>query len=243
MWHKDNTGMKKRIKGIAKAVLALSMCLVMPMASIPAAAADNEFPDLDRTGSISITYKYYNESTGKTEPVSGGNSVGLYKVADVIVDNGFKFNVDERFSSVGTIPDTSKELDAENVDLAEAMSKIAEDYDFDIAPVEMDEDGKVSFEGLEVGMYLVMQAARGKSNDAFYLSSFLVTIPYRNADGSLTYDINCDAKPIGVYKEKVPPSPPPKRIPQTGQLWWPAGILAASGILLLVVGLIRKKRT
>ena len=236
MWHKDNTGMKKRIKGIAKAVLALSMCLVMPMASIPAAAAD-------RTGSISITYKYYNESTGKTEPVSGGNSVGLYKVADVIVDNGFKFKVDERFSSVGTIPDTSKELDAENVDLAEAMSKIAEDYDFDIAPVEMDEDGKVSFEGLEVGMYLVMQAARGKSNDAFYLSSFLVTIPYRNADGSLTYDINCDAKPIGVYKEKVPPSPPPKRIPQTGQLWWPAGILAASGILLLVVGLIRKKRT
>ena len=45
MWHKENTGMRKKIKGIAKAVLALSMCLVMPMTAIPVTAAGNEFPD------------------------------------------------------------------------------------------------------------------------------------------------------------------------------------------------------
>ena len=241
MWHKDNTGMKKRIKGIAKAVLALSMCLVMPMASIPAAAADNEFPDLDRTGAISITYKYYNESTGKTEPVSGGNSVGLYKVADVIVDNGFKFKVDERFSSVGTIPDTSKELDAANVDLAEEMEKIAEKYEFDVTPAKMDADGTVSFDGLEVGMYLVMQAARGTGDNEYYLSPFLVTIPFRNADDSLTYDIKCASKPLGIYKEKVvPPPKPPHHIPQTGQLWWPVAVLAAAGAAFVVIGAVRR---
>ena len=123
MWHKENTGMRKRMKGIAKAVLALSMCLVMPLTAIPVSAAENEVPDLDRTGSLTITYTYYNENTGKEEPVSGGNSVGLFKVADVVIDNGYKFKADERFASAGEIPATSEELDAVNVDLAEAMAR------------------------------------------------------------------------------------------------------------------------
>ena len=245
MWHKENTGMRKKIKGIAKAVLALSMCLVMPLTAIPATAAGNEFPDLDRTGSISITYKYYNENTGKTEPVSGGNSVGLFKVADVIIDNGFKFKVDDRFASAGEIPETSEELDNVNVDLADAMAEIAMDYDFDIAPQETDANGRVSFEGLEVGLYLVMQAARGEGENKYYLSPFLITIPYRNADGTLSYDVKADSKPLGIYKEQVPPPPEPvphKRIPQTGQLWWPVAVLGAAGVLLLTAGFIRKMK-
>ena len=167
MWHKENTGMRKKIKGIAKAVLALSMCLVMPMTAIPATAAGNEFPDLDRTGSISITYKYYNENTGKTEPVSGGNSVGLFKVADAVIDNGYKFKADERFASAGEIPATSEELDAVNVDLADAMAEIAMDYDFDIAPKETDANGQVSFEGLEVTLHRrkQMQTVRSALKD------------------------------------------------------------------------------
>ena len=221
MWHKENTGMRKKIKGIAKAVLALSMCLVMPMTAIPATAAGNEFPDLDRTGSISITYKYYNENTGKTD------------------------KADERFASAGEIPATSEELDAVNVDLADAMAEIAMDYDFDIAPKETDANGQVSFEGLEVGMYLVMQAARGEGENKYYLSPFLITIPYRNADGTLSYDVKADSKPLGIYKEQVPPPPEPephKRIPQTGQLWWPVAVLGAAGVLLLTAGFIRKMK-
>lgn len=245
MWHKENTGMKKRIKGIAKAVLALSMCLVMPLTAIPATAAENETPDLEREGSLSITYKYYNEETGETRPVTGGNSVGLFKVADAIVDNGYKFKADERFASAGEIPATSKELDAVNIDLADAMAEIAKDYDFDIAPQEMDANGVVSFDGLEVGMYLVMQAARGEGDYEFYLSPFLITIPYRNADGTLSYDVKADSKPLGIYKEQVPPPPEPephKKIPQTGQLWWPVAVLGAAGVLLVAAGMVRKTK-
>ena len=235
------------MKGIAKAVLALSMCLVMPMTAIPVAAAENETPDLDRTGSLSITYKYYNEETGETRPVSGGNSVGLYKVADAIVDNGYKFKADDRFASAGEIPSTSEELDSVNIDLADAMSEIAADYDYDIAPQEMDADGVVSFDGLEVGMYLVMQAARGTGDNEFYLSPFLITIPYRNPDGTLSYDVNADSKPLGIYKEQVPPPPtpdtPPKKIPQTGQLWWPVAALGAAGVLALTFGFVRRMKS
>ena len=245
MWHKENTGMRKKIKGIAKAVLALSMCLVMPLTAIPVSAAENEAPDLDRTGSLTITYKYYNEKTKETESVSKGNSVGLFKVAEVVADNGYRFKVDNRFASVGEIPATSEELDIVNMDLAEAMEKIAKNYDFDVPSQETDANGQVSFDGLEVGLYLVMQDARGEGENRYFLSPFLISIPYRNADGSLAYDITADAKPIGVYKEQVPPppAPTPKKIPQTGQLWWPVAMLGAAGVLFVVMGMVRRSRS
>ena len=151
--HSKKVELKNRIKGIAKAALALSMSLVMPLASMPVTAAENtETLDPDRTGSISITFTYYDENTKTTKPVTGGNSVGLYKVADAVVDNGFKFAVDERFAAVGEIPDTDEALDSANLDLAEKMAAIAENYAFDVASVETDAQGKVSFDGLEVGL-------------------------------------------------------------------------------------------
>jgi hypothetical protein len=217
----------------------------MPLTAIPVSAAENEVPDLDRTGSLTITYKYYNEKTNETESVSGGNSVGLFKVAEVVADNGYRFKVDNRFASVGEIPATSEELDAVNNDLAGKMEEIAKNYDFDVAPQETDANGQVSFDGLEVGMYLVMQSARGEGENRYFLSPFLITIPYRNADGSLAYDISADAKPIGVYKELVPPppAPTPKKIPQTGQLWWPVAMLGAAGVLFVVMGMVRRSRS
>ena len=242
--HKKRVGLKNKIKRIAKAALALSMSLVMPLTSIPASAADNhEMLDPDRVGSIAITFTYYDANTKTTKPVSGGNSIGLYKVADVVVDNGYKFVSDERFAGAGEIPDTDAALDAANIDLAEKMAAIAENYAFDVESVETDAQGRVSFDGLEVGLYLVKQDARGEGDNRFTITPFLITIPQRNADGSLTYDVDAQAKPIGVAKEEVPPPPtPPHNIPQTGQLWWPVMLLGGVGVLVLCFGVIRKNR-
>ena len=244
--HSKKVELKNRIKGIAKAALALSMSLVMPLASMPVTAAENtETLDPDRTGSISITFTYYDENTKTTKPVTGGNSVGLYKVADVVVDNGFKFAVDERFAAAGEIPNTDEALDSANLDLAEKMAAIAENYAFDVASVETDAQGKVSFGGLEVGLYLVKQDAQGTGDNKMTITPFLITIPQKNTDGSLAYDVDAQAKPIGVAKEQVPPPPTPPtphRIPQTGQLWWPVMLLAGLGALVLCFGMIRKKR-
>ena len=238
--------LKNKIKGIAKAALALSMSLVMPLTSIPASAAENhEMLDPDRIGSISITFSYYDETAKETKPVTGGNSVGLYKVADVVVDNGFKFVTDERFASAGEIPNTDEALDAANLDLAKKMEAIAENIAYDIQPKEMDASGKVSFDGLEVGLYLVTQAARGEGYNKFYLTPFLITIPQKNPDGSLVYDVDAKSKPLGIGKEKVPtpPSPPtPSHLPQTGQMWWPVVLLAGLGVIAFCFGMIRKNR-
>ena len=245
--HEKRLGLKNKIKGIAKAALVLSMSLVLPLSSIPVTAAEShETLDPDRTGSISITFTYFDKNTNTTKPVTNGNSIGLYKVADVSTDNGFKFVTDNRFASVGEIPDTDEALDAANLDLAKKMAAIAEGYAFDVASVETDAQGKVSFDGLEVGLYLVKQDAQGTGDNRFVINPFLITIPQKNPDGSLVYDVVADAKPIGVAKEEVPPppppNPPPHHIPQTGQLWWPVMVLGGMGILLICVGMIRKNR-
>lgn len=237
-------GSKKRTGGILKAALALGLCLMTFVTAIPAMAeGTKEMPDLNKKGSISITFTSYNETTKKTVPISDGNSVGLYKVADVVVDNGFKFVIDQRFAAAGEIPETDEELNKINLDLAEKLADIAKSYDFDVAPKEMDADGKVSFGGLSVGMYLIVQAKTGKHDDTKYtILPFLMTIPYRNADGSLSYDVDSETKPIAVIKEK-PPTPTPPLLPQTGQLWWPVMALGAVGLLFLFAGMVRKKRS
>lgn len=244
--HSKKVGLKNKIRGIAKVVLALSLSLVMPLTSIPVSAAEShEMLDPDRIGSMSITFTYYDEETKTTRPVTGGNSVGLYKVADVVVDNGFKFVTDERFASAGEIPNTDEALDAANLDLAKKMAAIAENIAYDIQPKEMDANGKVTFDGLEVGLYLVLQAAQGEGDNKFYLTPFLITIPQKNPDGSLVYDVDAKSKPLGIGKEKVPtpPTPPkPRHLPQTGQLWWPVIALGGLGVLMLCFGMIRKNR-
>lgn len=243
--HNKRVELKNKIKGIAKAALALSMSLLMPLTSIPVSAAEShEMLDPDRIGSISITFTYYDETAKTTKPVTGGNSVGLYKVADVIVDNGFKFVADERFAGAGTIPDTDEALDAANLDLAEKMAATAKSYAYDVQPKAMDAQGKVSFEGLEVGLYLVVQAAQGEGDNKFVLTPFLITIPQKNPDGSLVYDVDAQSKPLGIGKVvPTPPSPPtPSHLPQTGQMWWPVVLLAGLGVIAFCFGMIRKNR-
>ena len=244
--HEKSLGLKKRMKEIAKAALALSMCLVMPLTSIPVSAAESkEMPDPDRLGSISVTYTYYDENTKQSYPVTSGNSVGLYKVADVVVDNGFKFVLDKRFADAGPLPETTSALEAANSELAEKMAELAGKYDFDVKSVETDAKGSVSFDNLEVGLYLVKQDAQGTGDNRMVLTPFLISIPQRETDGSLVYDVDAQAKPVGAAKEEVPPPTPPKPpvIPQTGQLWWPVLVLGAAGVLAICAGMIRRNRS
>lgn len=49
-----------------------------------------------------------------------------------------------------------------------------------------------------------------------------------------------------TYEKVTTPTPtptPPPNIPYTGQLWWPVGILITIGLALILIGLIRRKRS
>lgn len=205
-----------------------------------------ETVDPDRRGSISLTFTYYDETAHKTFPVTGGYSVGLYKVADFVIDDGYKFRTDERFSAAGEIPATDEALDSANQKLAADMAVIAAGYDYDVKPQAMNEEGKVYFDGLEVGLYLVKQAEKGSGDKAYTIAPFLVSIPARNTDGTLNYDVDATTKPVQIDK-KIPPKPdhpdkPHRRLPQTGQLWWPSMLMGAAGALLVIIGLADKAK-
>lgn len=44
-----------------------------------------------------------------------------------------------------------------------------------------------------------------------------------------------------TYINEIPDSPDKPDLPQTGQLWWPVPVLMALGMLLMVIGLIRRR--
>ena len=109
----------------------------------------------------------------------------------------------------------------------------------------MDSGGTVSFSDLKVGLYLVMQAGRGSGDSKFEIAPFLVSIPYHNPDGTWNYDVSAQSKPITItwYPPESPDKPvKPRKLPQTGQLWWPVMALGAAGMAFILAGAAMKRR-
>ena len=97
-------------------------------------------------------------------------------------------------------------------------------------------NGKVSFTGLETGLYLIIQeeAAPGFNK----LGAFLVSVPYMEND---VYQYHVKATVKSELERSPTPSPPPPpspppHLPQTGQLNWPIPLMAIAGLTFFVAG-------
>ena len=115
------------------------------------------------------------------------------------------------------------------------VDEISEEYNLGIvktpisslgAPIQtksVDDQGMVIFSGLDAGQYLLVQteAARGY----YPIKSFLITI----------------TSSLDVI-EASPKLEPMKKLPQTGQLVWPAWVLLGFGTILIGLGIICRKR-
>ena len=53
-----------------------------------------------------------------------------------------------------------------------------------------------------------------------------------------TYD---EGTPENPEQPENPDQPGNPTLPQTGQLWWPVPVLVAGGLLLIVIGLLRRR--
>lgn len=95
-------------------------------------------------------------------------------------------------------------------------------------------DGTAVFEDLEPGIYFICQEMPGVGNKR--TCPFFVAVP-TVIDGKEIWHI--DAKP--KMQEIVPEEIPAEKLPQTGQLKWPAAAMAVSGGILLAAGRYRKK--
>ena len=241
MWNKEGIAAGKKVRRFAKALSALTVCLASMMTGMAVSAAEPDIPDLNRKGSLSITF------TVKGEPISNGNEVGIYKVADVVEDNGFKFVYNDTFAEAGEMPE---DLDAVNGELALKLEKIAEKKK---APLykdsqELDSNGNVTFSDLETGLYLIVHTKKteitlsDKTKVVYTINPFLVSIPQKK-DGKLVYDVTSKPKVSPEKKVTPPKKTPPPRLPQTGQLWWPVMALGVAGAVFVTFGLVRKMKS
>ncbi len=217
--------MKTKLNKLPALLLALLLVcnLCLPVSAHPV-------PDVDRLGSITIT-------TRRGNTVVTGGTLALYRVGEVVEDDGnYSFQPTGDFIGCGA---SFADLTAAG-DIALGLQDFVRKGDLPALAVrEIGSDGRAVFDGLAVGLYLIVQpqAAPGYGK----LAPFLIALPYLE-NGEYRYDLSANPK---TDLEPVPTDPPPSTepgIPQTGQLWWPVAPLACAGLLLFAAGMALNRR-
>ena len=212
-------------------ILSFLMALVFMVMLTVNVSATGEMPNLDEKGSLTLTMHY------NGQPLNSGkvNILALGEVAE-ISENVYDFKL---FASLGKTTLTQKEL--YSLEVAESLLIAAKKvYAGNIisAPIA---DGIVAFESLNAGLYVVWQEEIDACDGLSAFQPFLISVPRWQYDH---YDLNVVAAPKVPMKPEPteppgpPPPPPPPELPDTGQLNWPIPVMAVSGALLMIIGLI-----
>lgn len=213
--------MRKVLLLLLAAAMLLGLC---------APAFAHDVPDLSRTGTLNITMRFDGAQVG-------GGTLTAYRAGEIREDGGsYSFVTTGRFTESGEV---LWEIDSAR--LAEDLAAFAEEKELAGVTKNIGSDGKVQFENLESGLYLMVQqtAADGYSKAA----PFLVSVPMLE-DGAYVYDVDASPK---VELEKVPATNPPSsstdsKLPQTGQLNWPVPVMATAGVGLFTCGWVIRFR-
>lgn len=190
------------------AALLLVLCLLVTSA-LPALATSANIKLTDghgnpNTGSIHVNL--YDSTNNKA--LSGGE-LTVYRVAEVQRKNGnlsFEYcgDFDGCAIELGDLTDST--LAAQ---LQEYLPQSAEGTTKTI-----DADGNVTFRGLELGLYLIVQTEASKGYEP--INPFLVSLPMAE-DGKWNYAVDASPK-VGAYtptKPDTPPTPPTPDYPDT----------------------------
>lgn len=228
----------KTIRRTAGQGLALLLALVLACGmALSAYAADNASLDFTQTGSIELTLA---DSDGNA--VSGG-AVTLYQVATLYLEDG-----DMAYAYTDGFADCGATLDVEDTSLAETLADYVSSEGVSGTTLSIGSSGTVSFGGLELGLYLVVQTTESDNYET--ISPFVVTVPLEE-DGVWVYDVDASPK-VGAVTPVEPEEDEgnesctsttttttttvTKTLPQTGQLNWPIPVLAICGAVLFLVG-------
>ena len=187
-----------------KHAAALLLGLVLLAASaLPAFATSANIKLTDghgnpNTGSIHVNL--YDSTNNKA--LSGGE-LTVYRVAEVQRKNG-----DLSFEYCGDFDGCTIELgDLTDSTLAGQLQEYLSD-NAEGTVREVDANGNVNFDDLELGLYLVVQTKASKGYKP--VNSFLVSLPMAE-DGQWNYEVDASPK-VGAYtpEPETPPSPPDK---------------------------------
>lgn len=195
-----------------------AICAVVLLCALAVTALAEEV-----SGCVSVSMSYRGE-------IVPGGSMTIYFVA-APGDGEYVFCGD--FAGCGI------SLETLNAQTAQELADYAADMGIEGQTRDIDEEGYVCFEGLEFGLYLMVQETAA---EGFYPAApFLVTVPGENGEPEVDSSPKLSLQPEGtVPPTTTPPTTEPEptdpSLPQTGQLNWPVPILAICGLLMFTAG-------
>lgn len=185
------------------------------------------------------------------------NTFSLFRVAEV--SKTVKYTLTETFKNY---PIVLENLDSEGWrDMAQTILGYVERDD--IVPFitgQTDENGKLVFDKLEKGLYLVVGESRRTEEDTEYvIMPFLVSLPTLTDEDEWNYGPIVSPKysikklqddSVGSEESQdfvtnnsgQAGTSQSDKLPQTGQLWWPVPVLITTGTILFIAGVLQRKR-
>ncbi len=136
--------------------------------------------DLGKTGSITVS-----PANGK----SIGTELTIYQVADVTVDNA-----DQKYVLTEAFADSKADLTApeDTGELARKLAAYAAEHKLSGITKSVDTGGSVTFDNLELGLYLVIQEVFQPGETI--VNPFLVSVPMQDSKGEWDYDVDASPK-------------------------------------------------
>lgn len=215
-------------------ILSALMALVFLFALAVNASAASEMPPPDEKGSLTLVMSYNGQplKDGKVSILRVGflekNAQGSYDFRLLPLLGRNRLTQEELYD-----PDVAKEL----------LANGKRQYPQSIlcAPVV---NGRAVFQDLEPGLYVVWQEEFDACEGLYAFQPFLISVPRWQYDH---YDLDVIAEPKVPLRPEpseppgpppTPPPSPPPNLPQTGQLNWPIPVMAVSGVMLVIIGLV-----
>ena len=218
----ENVLMRRHIRpGLILAVL----CICSLFAGSVQAESNPAPSPYDKEGSIMVSVKV-------NDTVVPGGSMTMYKVADVVSDNGYRFAYTDDFKDFfkddteysspynagyvdeNVFPDafTSKSTEEAslaanhnaNYDMAQDLMTYVSINKLEGLKKDLGTAGSAVFDELAAGLYLFIQ---DDPADGYYaVTPFLVTLPGVDADGELVWEVNAGPK-IETHSREGEPEP------------------------------------
>lgn len=207
------------------------MALVFVVILAVNASATTDMPDLSGKGSLTLTMNYNGQplNSGKVNILALGEVQALSK-------SQYDFKL---FASLGKETLTQEEL--YDADVAKSLLSNAKKLYGENIVTEAIGGGKVEFKDLSAGLYVVWQEESDACDGLSAFQPFLISVPRWQNDAFVMDVVATPKVPLQDAPpppETTPPPPPPPELPNTGQLNWPIPVMAVSGVMLMIVGLI-----
>ena len=202
-------------------IILLTLLLV---SSLTVTAFAHPVPDLAENGSF--TFKLALDDKKLDD-----GKLKLCKVGEVLeVDGDFVFAPIAEFADVEA--DYTRIADAL---FAKELLTLAKELELEYITAPID-DGAAVFENVPTGLYVVFQDAADATKGFAAMNPFLISMP-KFQDNEYVTQVEAEPK-VGL--ETIPPTttPPPGRVPQTGQLNWPVPVMACAGAVLFIFGFV-----